>query len=235
MITDWNVLHVQTIMIVCKTTGTWWQILQQLQVWMSTGNHSNKIPSWAINMTTGDKATKLLVIQSWWGVITLLQNLLKSDCKKNCTLIFSFCTFLKAFHHSQKPETWRVMHDFVCEPFRNLCFSRVYLLNFLPIATNALTGSFACRVHNLREVNGVILQIFGRRSWHADDVVQTPQVAFQFFFFFFFLRNSDSDLAGRTAYNCHIDTIVHSLISGPQTFSDFFSIMRFCGETVLCI
>ena len=48
------------------------------------------------------------------------------------------------------------MHDFVCEPFRNLCFSRVYLLNFLPIATNALTGSFACRVHNLREVNGVI-------------------------------------------------------------------------------
>ena len=29
-------------------------------------------------------------------------------------------------------------------------------------------------------------------------------------------------------------TIVHSLISGPQTFSDFSSQMKFCGETVLC-
>ena len=28
--------------------------------------------------------------------------------------------------------------------------------------------------------------------------------------------------------------IVHSLILGLQTFSDFFSIMTFCGETVLC-
>ena len=101
MITDWNALHVQTIMIVWKITGTWWQILQQLQVWMSTGNHSNKIPSWAINMTTGDKATKLLVIQSWWGVITLLQKLLKSDCKRNvlssfpCVLSWKLSTTAK--------------------------------------------------------------------------------------------------------------------------------------------
>ena len=29
-------------------------------------------------------------------------------------------------------------------------------------------------------------------------------------------------------------TILHSLISGPQTFSVFFSIMKLCGETVLC-
>ena len=96
MITGWNVPHVQTIMIVWKTTGTWWQILQQLQVWMSTGNHSNKIPSWAINMTTGDKATKHLVIQSWWGVITLLQNLLKLDCKKMSSHLF-LLYFLESF------------------------------------------------------------------------------------------------------------------------------------------
>ena len=29
-------------------------------------------------------------------------------------------------------------------------------------------------------------------------------------------------------------TIVYSLISGPQTFSDFFYIMKVCEETVLC-
>ena len=29
-------------------------------------------------------------------------------------------------------------------------------------------------------------------------------------------------------------TIVYSLISGPQTFSDFFYIMKICEETVLC-
>ena len=31
-----------------------------------------------------------------------------------------------------------------------------------------------------------------------------------------------------------LNFIVHSLISGPQTFCDFFSIIKFCGETVLC-
>ena len=30
------------------------------------------------------------------------------------------------------------------------------------------------------------------------------------------------------------DAIVYSLISGPQTFSDFFYKMKVCEETVLC-
>ena len=35
-------------------------------------------------------------------------------------------------------------------------------------------------------------------------------------------------------FTADVPTIVYSLISGPQTFSDFFYIMKVCEETVLC-